>query len=66
MDEELPLFIYMCTQIEVENIFTELNLIDHYLKYSKSVDKESKVLTNIMVSVQFIVASWEFNTPKNV
>jgi len=60
MDEELPLFIYMCTQIEIENVFTELNIIDHYLKYSKSVDKESKVLTNLMVSIQFIISSWEF------
>jgi len=64
MDDEFPLFVYMCTQIEIENIFTELNLVDHYLKYSKSVDKESKVLTNLMMAVQFIVSSWEFK--KNV
>ena len=72
MDEVLPLFIYICTQIDVKNIISELNIIEHYLKYSQSVDKESKVLTNMLVSlifikvsVQFIISNWEFSPTKN-
>jgi hypothetical protein len=49
MDDELPLFIYLTSQINVRNIVLELNMIEDYLRFSKSVDKESKVLTNIKV-----------------
>lgn len=49
MDDELPLFIYLTTQINVKNMIVELNLIEDYLKYSRSIDKESKVLTNLRV-----------------
>lgn len=49
MDDELPLFIYLTTQINVKNIMVELNMIEDYLKFSKSMDKESKVLTNLRV-----------------
>jgi hypothetical protein len=55
MDEELPLFIYICTQIDIKNIISELNIIDHYLKYSQSVDKESKVLTNMLVLTNIFI-----------
>jgi hypothetical protein len=50
MDDELPLFIYLITQINVKNIVVEYNMIEDYLKFSKNIDKESKVLTNIMVN----------------
>jgi hypothetical protein len=50
MDDELPLFIYIISQINLKNVIVELNLIENYLKYSPSLDKESKVLTNLRVS----------------
>jgi hypothetical protein len=49
MDDELPLFIYIVTQIKLKNILVELNLIENYLQFSTSLDKESKVLTNLRV-----------------
>jgi hypothetical protein len=49
MDDELPLFIYMFSQISMKNVFSELNIIEDFLRYSRSVDKESKVLTNMKV-----------------
>ena len=56
----------------MKNIISELNIIEQYLKYSQSVDKESKVLTNMLVSlifikvsVQFIISNWEFSPTKN-
>jgi hypothetical protein len=54
MDDELPLFIYLTTQINVKNILAELNIIDDYLRYCKSIDKESKVLTNLRVIINFL------------
>ena len=55
MDDELPLFIYITTQINVKNIVIELNMIEDYLRFSKSIDKESKVVTNIMVKFYLIL-----------
>jgi hypothetical protein len=60
MDDELPLFIYLTSQINVKNIVVELNMIEDYLKYSKSVDKESKVLTNIKVQKTYYFLGLSF------
>lgn len=50
MDDELPLFIYIVTQVSLKNIFAEYCIIEDYLKYSRNcIDKESKVLTNLKV-----------------
>jgi len=50
MDDELPLFIYLTTQINVRNIIVELNMVEDYLHFSDNLDKESKVLTNLKVT----------------
>jgi hypothetical protein len=60
MDDELPLFIYLTSQVNVKNIVVELNMIEDYLKYSKSVDKESKVLTNIKVQKNYYFLGLSF------
>jgi hypothetical protein len=49
MDDELPLFIYLTTQINIKNIVAELRLVEDYLKFCKSVDRESRVLINLLV-----------------
>jgi hypothetical protein len=49
MDDELPLFIYIISQISLKNVLIELNLIENYLQFCPSMDKESKVLTNLRV-----------------
>lgn len=54
MDEELPLSIFITTQVNVKNLPVELHLIEDYLQYSKSLDKESKVLTNLFVKYNLI------------
>jgi hypothetical protein len=59
MDDELPLFIYLTTQINVRNIVLELNMIEDYLQFCKSIDKESKVLTNLRSSVFYITNDWK-------
>ena len=49
MDDELPLFIYIISQTSIRNIYVELTFIEDYLRYSPSLDKESKILTNLRV-----------------
>lgn len=51
MDDELPLSIYVVTQINLKNAVAEVNMIEDYFRFSKDcIDKESKVLTNLKVS----------------
>jgi len=61
MDDELPIFIYICTQINLKNAPAEFSMIEDYLKFSSSDEGESKVLTNIQSSLTFIRNGWEFN-----
>jgi hypothetical protein len=49
MDEELPLFMYLTSQLNIKNLVAELRLIEDYLVNGRSIDKESKVLTNLLV-----------------
>jgi hypothetical protein len=52
MDDELPLSIYVATQISLKNAVAEVNMIEDYFRFSKDcIDKESKVLTNLKVSL---------------
>ena len=55
MDDELPIFIYMCTQVNLNNFYAELNLIDDYLKCTLRDDMiQNKVVTNLMSGFTYI------------
>lgn len=58
MDDELPIFIYIVTQVNLKNLSAELHIIEDYLNYSQCPDKESKVLTNLMSAILFINNEW--------
>ena len=60
MDDELPLFIYLLTQINLKNVIVEINMVEDYLQFSKGIDKESKVLTNIRVRIIFFIVRAQF------
>ena len=59
MDDELPLCMYLVTQIKVSNFLAELNLIQDYLQYTLR-DKmiQNKVVTNLISSTLYIIDSW--------
>lgn len=59
MDDELPLFIYLTTQISITNIVAELHFVDDYLKYSAKGIDDNKVITNLFSSVYYISNSWD-------
>ena len=63
MDDELPLFIYLTTQINMRNAIVEISMIEDYLMFSKSIDKESKVLTNLRVNLIIIFRALFFTFP---
>jgi len=50
-DDELPLTIYVITQIKLKNAPAEFGIIDDYFRFSRDcLDKESKILINMKVS----------------
>lgn len=66
LDDELPLTIYMTTQIEVTNFVSEVYMIENYLKFSeKCLDKESKIVTNFCSAIEFISNIWEINEERS-
>lgn len=60
MDDELPLVIYITTQVTITNLPAELHMIEDYIIYTRSIiNKETKVLTNLFSSIFYITNnSW--------
>lgn len=59
MDDELPLIIYLATQVRINNFPAELNLVDDYLKSTIRDDLiQNKMLMNLQSSVLYITNSW--------
>jgi len=59
MDDELPIIIYIATQVDVGNLFAELNIVDDYIKSILRDDLiQNKMVTNLLSSLMFISTSW--------
>ena len=62
MDDELPITIYITTQINVDNLFAELFMIDDYIKFSlRDTTKQNKMVTNLLSSLMYISKDWKFD-----
>ena len=60
MDDELPIVIYITTQLKVNNLYAELYMIEDYIKCSlRDRLAENKTVTNLMSSILFISNSWD-------
>ena len=72
MDDELPIIIYIATQIKVKNIFAELNIVDDYFRIiSRDELIQNKMITNLLSSLMFITKMWnnetlDFNENRNI
>ena len=63
MDDELPIIIYITTQIKVNNIFAELNIVEEYIKcILRNNLIQNKMVTNLMSSLGFISKNWNGET----
>ena len=59
MDDELPIIIYLVTQINVENLFAELNMIDDYIKCTMRDELvQNKMVTNLLSSLNYVSDKW--------
>ena len=55
MDDELPIVLYISTQIKINNLAAELYMVDDYIKCSLGDDLvQNKMITNLMGSLFFI------------
>lgn len=59
MDDELPIYIYISTQLNLKNSVAEFAMLDDYLKYCEWGNRENKILTNLMSAQEFILKSWK-------
>ena len=60
MDDELPIVIYITTQLKVNNLYAELHMIEDYIKCSlRDRLAENKTVTNLMSSILYISNSWD-------
>ena len=63
MDDELPIIIYLVTQIKVDNLFAELNMIDDYIKCTMREELvQNKMVTNLLSSLNYISHKWNNKT----
>ena len=59
MDDELPIIIYIATQIKVANMFAELNIVDDYFRIISRDDlMQNKMITNLLSSLIYITKNW--------
>ena len=60
MDDQLPIVIYITTQLKVNNLYAELYMIEDYIKCSlRDRLAENKTVTNLMSSLLFITNTWD-------
>ena len=60
MDDELPITVYITTQLNVENIFAELHMVDDYIKCTMKDDLvQNKMVTNLLGSLLYISKNWD-------
>ena len=63
MDDELPIIIFISTQVKVNNLIAELNMIDDYIKCSMRDNLvQNKMVTNLLSSLMFLSKSWNLKT----
>ena len=63
MDDELPIIIYLATQINIENLFAELYMIDDYIKCTMRDELiQNKMVTNLLSSLSYISLKWDKKT----
>ncbi len=65
MDDEVPIIIYIVTQIDIENLYAELYMIDDYIKCSIRNDLiQNKMATNLLGGLLYISKTWDSKLKK--
>ena len=60
MDDELPIIIYIVTQLNINNLFAEIYMVDDYLKCSlRDETIQNKMIFNLLGSLLYISSKWK-------
>jgi len=62
MDDELPIVIYIILMADVENLFTELSIVEDFVEMDPAIESEKRFLTNIRVAGEYISKEWMVTT----
>jgi hypothetical protein len=63
MDDELPIIIYIVMNAKIPELEAELAYVEDFINLDPTLESEKRLMTNIRVSVQFIVKEWKIETP---
>lgn len=58
MDEELPITIFILSRVKCRQMYSHLNFVRQYLKSKEESDNQERVVSNILVSVDYICKEW--------
>ena len=58
MDDELPIVIYIILIADVENLFTELSMVEDFVEMDPAIESEKRFLTNLRVAGEYISKEW--------
>ena len=62
MDDELPIIIYIATQLEINNLFAELYMVEDYIKCSLRDNlSQNRMVTNLLSSLLYISQEWNLD-----
>ena len=63
MDDELPIIIYIVTQVKIGNLFAELYIVDEYIKSILRDELiQNKTVTNLLSSIMFLSKNWDYES----
>ncbi|KAL4467787.1 hypothetical protein ABPG74_013122 [Tetrahymena malaccensis] len=58
MDDELPILIYIILMCNINNLFTELQIVDDFINLDPSIEAEQRFLLNIRMAGKYISDEW--------
>lgn len=64
MDEELPITIFVLSRVKCKQIYSHLHFVRHYLKSKDESDNQERVVSNILVSVDYVSKEWKLEDIK--
>jgi hypothetical protein len=61
MDEELPITIFVLSRVYCRQLYSHLHFVRHYLKSKDESDNQERVVSNVLVSVDYICKEWNLS-----
>ncbi|EAR86736.2 vacuolar sorting protein 9, VPS9 domain protein (macronuclear) [Tetrahymena thermophila SB210] len=58
MDDELPILIYIILMCNINNLFTELQIVEDFINLDPSIEAEQRFLLNIRMAGKYISDEW--------